>query len=270
MNKNPPTETPTIKGMPVTTDPDDDDDDETGDWVGLLVGELVGGNTTTSAEVEPREVVFTLAVTLAPTYTDAIFKVRVKLPDENAAASWLFKDTYSLCASAAAELDCGMGSAISVLADTDWVAVAPLPSRRPTCAPLVDTELRVRRTLLHPMYDTYVMLISRETAVAIMIASWLLESLFNAPQPPGTCMFTPCVKLRIGLVCRVGATVGTALINEGDGGADNRRDGVVLGRAEGFKVVTMDGVNEGYIVGMLLGDDDEEVVGTTEGAKLGL
>ncbi len=54
--------------------------------VGRVVGALLGGNTNTKAEVVPREVTFTLAVTVAPRATEATFRVRVKFPDENAAA----------------------------------------------------------------------------------------------------------------------------------------------------------------------------------------
>ena len=89
MIRNPPTETPKMNGRPMNTDDEEDDcggsiDAEVG--VGLVVGALVGGNTSTSAEVLPREVAFTLAVTVAPSATDATFNVRVKFPDENAAA----------------------------------------------------------------------------------------------------------------------------------------------------------------------------------------
>ncbi len=83
MRTNPPSDTPMITGIKI----DEDDvrmDAEVG--VGLVVGALVGGNTSTSAEVLPREVAFTLAVTVAPSATDAAFNVRVKFPDENAAA----------------------------------------------------------------------------------------------------------------------------------------------------------------------------------------
>ena len=83
MRTNPPSDTPMITGIKI----DEDDvrmDAKVG--VGLVVGALVGGNTSTSAEVLPREVAFTLAVTVAPSATDAAFNERVKFPDENAAA----------------------------------------------------------------------------------------------------------------------------------------------------------------------------------------
>lgn len=82
---NPPTDTPTMTGIEV--DEADSVDKGAEVKVGWIVGALVGGNTTTNAEVAPSEVTFTLAVTLAPRATDATFSVRVKLPDDNAADS---------------------------------------------------------------------------------------------------------------------------------------------------------------------------------------
>ena len=90
---NPPTDAPIIIGIILEEVEDEDavEEDTTDEGmtvlVGSVVGALVGGNTNTRAEVAPSEVAFTLAATLAPRATDAIFKVRVKLPDEKAAAS---------------------------------------------------------------------------------------------------------------------------------------------------------------------------------------
>ena len=65
------------------------------------------------------------------------------------------------------------------------------------------------------------------------MAIWLLESLPRAAQPPGTCIFTSCVKLTIGLLCIVGMMVGLAVVAVvgiegtvvGDGHADGTSDG---------------------------------------------
>lgn len=116
----------------MTTDPDDDfddDDDDPGVWVGWVVGKITAGDVYTKPEVEPRDVLFTLAVTFAPKDTDATFKDRVKLPEESAIANWLVKVAYRALA-AAAELFCDSGSVILVLADTDWAVLGLLSSSK--------------------------------------------------------------------------------------------------------------------------------------------
>ena len=108
------------------------------------------------------------------------------------------------------------------------------------------------------------------------MAIWLLESLPRAAQPPGTCIFTSCVKLTIGLLCIVGMKVGMLEgdIEEGEvvfpivGGKlivdDGRKDGTLDETREG----ELDGDCEGD--GLVGNDDDGSPVDVLTGHEVGV